>query len=222
MAFLIQEFGFEPDKTTIDFLSFPYPLTVSLFATTDKSAWTARIADYYKKEIVILLPLESHTPVPARHRKAVLMVHQPDHEIEQVLSNASACAPNYSGFCALYGSRFLEDTRATTSLLKTIKDLHGYFVDMNDAHATLGPSVARSLRLPYRLVDGAVERHATPAQIEQQLPALIRTAQKIGSALVTAPPAAAFIDVLGNAAPMLRRNGIKLVYVSDILNHYDN
>lgn len=219
IAFLIQDFGFEADKTTIDFLSFPQPLTVSLAATEDKSAWTARIANYYKKEIVVLLPLESKRAVVSERRGELIMVHHAEDQIVSAVVQASRRIPNFSGYCSLWGSRLLEDTRATRILLGEVKRQHGYFIDTKTTPASLVPQLAVALGVPYRQVDARVEAGADQQAVAERLTSLIHRAQKLGAMLVTAPPTAAFIDALTEVEPLLGRSGVQFTYVSDILIH---
>ena len=54
MAVVIADFGFKATTTTVEFLSFPEPLTVTLVSAEKMSTWTAQIANEYRKEIVLL------------------------------------------------------------------------------------------------------------------------------------------------------------------------
>jgi len=90
MAILIRDFGFAADKTTVDYLSFPEPLTVALIPSRKLSSWTAQIANEYKKEIVVLLPME---PVMSRSSLAgapLLMIHYPDVKVRSIIAGAAA------------------------------------------------------------------------------------------------------------------------------------
>jgi len=220
VAFLIQEFGFEANATTVEFLSFPDPLTVSLTAGEDKSSWTARIADHYRKEVVILLPLESKTVVSRPSAPPTIMVHHTEEQIVKAVADAMRCIPNYTGFCGLDGSRVLEDSRATKILLREIKRANGYFVDTKATPVSLVPQTAAAIGLPYRQVDGVIEEGGAQ-RVDEQIAAVMRRAQKTGQALVTAPPTAAVIAALNRNRSMLARNGVRLVYVSEVLNHPD-
>ncbi|MBD3241492.1 MAG: hypothetical protein GF331_12960, partial [Chitinivibrionales bacterium] len=219
IAFLIRDFGFEADQTTIDFLSFGQPLTVSMTATEDKSAWTARVADHYHKEIVILLPLESKRAVPDGQYGDLIMVHHSEDQIVSTVVQASRRIPNFVGYCNLWGSRLLEDTRATRILLSEDKRQHGYFVDTETTPASLVPRLAVTLGVPYRQVDATVDDGEGREAVAGKLTTYVHRAQKLGALLVTAPPSAAFIGALKEHESMFGHNGVQFVYVSDILIH---
>ncbi len=219
VAFLIHDFGFEADKTTIDFLSFPHPLTVSLAAAEDKSAWTARIANHYQKEIVILLPLESKRAASSELKNQLIMVHHAEDQIVHAIVQASRRIPNFSGYCNLWGSRLLEDSRATRILLTEVKRQHGYFVDTEATPASLVPRLAAALGVPFRTVDGRVSDDLDRQAVADRLVTFIRRAQKLGSMLIMAPPTAAFISALKETEPAFGRNGVQFTYISDILIH---
>lgn len=221
IAFLIQNFGFEANKTTTDILSYPQPLTVSLVPTEGTSAWTARIADHYRKEIVILLPLEPRQRVSSPYADRTLLVHQSEHELVAAISDAAEAIPNFTGFANLWGSRFLEDSRATSVLLSQVKRRNGYFVDAESTPASLAPELARTLGLPCRQVDASLERGLNAQALAERMPLLVTRAQRNGSLLVTVEPSSAFIEALQDSEAMLAHNGVKLVYVSQIVIHPD-
>ncbi len=217
VAFLVRGFGFEPNQTTNELLSFPDPLTVSLPGHEDKSNWTARIAEHYRKEIVIEVPMENRTG--ASPGPTPIMVHHSEEQIAGVLSSASRNIPNFAGFCNVGGSRILEDTRATRAVLSQIKRLHGYFVDDGSSPQSLVAQVATGLQLPYRQLDAAISEKSGPAAIEEYMQTLVHRAHKTISVLVSAPATAAFADALTRSRELFVANGVRYVYVSDILVH---
>ncbi len=70
LAILIEDFRFNADKSTIDILSFSEPLTLSMRSEKKLAASTAQIANEYKKEIIILQPME---PVPKSENTSELL-----------------------------------------------------------------------------------------------------------------------------------------------------
>jgi polysaccharide deacetylase 2 family uncharacterized protein YibQ len=219
IAFLVQDFGFRPDQTTMELLSFAEPLTVSLVAIEDKSDWTARIAEHYRKEVVILLPLEPKVIVASPYRNGMTMVHHAEADIVRAVDAAAERIPVFSGYCNLWGSRVLEDSRVTRIILSAVKRQHGYFIDTRSTPLTLVPAMATALRLPYREVDAALDERGSAERLSQQIDEAVARAQKSGSALITAPPSAAFIAALRKKLPDFAPSGVSLVYVSDILIH---
>ena len=219
LAFLVEDFGFEANTTTMKFLSFDEPLTVSLRPVAERSLWTAKIADHYRKEIVVLLAMESKFTSTAASPVGPIMVHHSEEQILRTIADASDRIPNYAGFCNLGGSRLLEDTRATRIMLTEIRNRHGYFVDTKAAQAPVVPDIAAAAGVPYRQVDGTIDGTCDRERIDQLLRAFVRRAQKTGSALIRAPLNTDFIDALEAGKSYFRHNGIKLVFVSDILVH---
>jgi uncharacterized protein len=219
LAFLIEDFGFEANTTTMRFLSFSQPLTVSLQPVSERSIWTAKIADHYQKEIVILLAMESKRASARSSHAQPIMVHHPQEQIVRTIADAANGIPNYTGFCNMGGSRLLEDTRATRFVLTEIEKRHGYFVDTKPTPISVVPEIASALGLPYRQVDVAVKKGSTRERIDELLRTIVRRAQKTGSALVRAPLNTALIDALEESESFLRDNGIRLVFISDILVH---
>ncbi|MBD3344753.1 MAG: hypothetical protein GF401_06790 [Chitinivibrionales bacterium] len=219
MAILLEDFGFEANQTTIDFLSFSKPLTVSLVPIQKKSSWTAQIADEYKKEIIIALPMESQYHSMPNYRDAAIMIHYSENKIIQIINDAMRLIPNFSGFSNLYGSRLLLDTRVTSIILQKIHKHHGYFIDMKTTEHSVVPQIAHSIGLPHQKIDGSIDTDKSVDSIIEQLRHYILVARKNGSCLVTGKATQDFITALTKTMPVFEYNGIKLVYVSELVKH---
>ncbi|MFP4013307.1 MAG: divergent polysaccharide deacetylase family protein [Chitinispirillaceae bacterium] len=220
MAILLEDFGFEADRTTIEYLSFPEPLTVSLVPSQRLASWTAKIADEYKKEIVVLLPMESVPSEYDKYRNSTLMIHFPEDKIRSLLNQSIAAIPNFSGMCNFYGARAMEDSRVMEIVLSEVKKNNSYFVYSKVTRKSVARSVARRLKVPYHPVQGTIELDDSPEKIREKLKKYSIAAQKTGRILIKSPPSPEFIDVLKMQLDELRYNGIRLVYVSDLIRDY--
>lgn len=220
MAILLEDFGFEADQTTVEYLSFPEPLTVSLVPSQRLASWTAKIADEYKKEIVVLLPME---PVPAeydKYRNSTVMIHFPEDKIRSQFSQSIAAIPNFSGVCNFYGARAMEDSRVMEIILSEVKKSNSYFVYSKITRKSVARSLARRLKIPYHPIQGTIEPDDSPEKIREKLKKYSVAAQKTGRILIKSPPSPEFIDVLKMQLDELRYNGIRLVYVSDLIRDF--
>jgi len=221
VAFLIRDFGFEPDQTTLDFLSFPAPLTVTMIPAGTKSEWTSKIADHYRKEVVIALPMESHAAVSPPAGASVIMIHHSAEQISGHLSRAASRIPEFSGFINQWGTRVMQDSRVMEIVLTGIKKEHGYFIDTKITPNSVAPAVARRLKVPFRAVDFEIPKNADAAAVDILLSELTAAAQNTGSALAAGYPTPALIGSLKKRLPSFAENGVTLVYVSAIVDHGD-
>ncbi|MCL2690247.1 MAG: divergent polysaccharide deacetylase family protein, partial [Chitinispirillia bacterium] len=218
MAVIIEDFGFEATQTITEYLSFPHPLTVSLVAAQKRAPWTAQIANEYKKEVIMLLPME---PLPqselAKHRQAMIMVHHPEERIRGAISQAASSIPELKGVSNFFGSRVMDDSRAMDIILSEVGRRRGYFVYTENARNSIIPALASKHKVPSAPIQGSIEASDSPERIREKLRRFTMAAEKTGRIIIKAPPNAAFIAVLKEELQTMSENGIKLVYVSELV-----
>ena len=219
MAILIENFGFEANATTAEYLSFPEPLSVALLPAGKLAAWTAQIADEYKKEVVLLLPME---PLPQQYDKykgSMVMIHHSAENIRSIISQASAAIPNFSGVCNFHGAKVMEDSRAMGIILSEVSKRKAYFIYTDVSKKSVVPQLTKSMKIPNAPIQGSIDAAATAEQAKEKLRRYSITAEKTGKVLIKAQPSTAFIKALKEETEALRKNGIKLVYVSELVKY---
>jgi polysaccharide deacetylase 2 family uncharacterized protein YibQ len=216
MAIFISDFGFQADQQSIEFLSFSEPLTIGLIPKKKLSTWTAQIANEYQKELIIQLPME---PVPSSQKNSgdILMVHYPEERIQKILDNAFDAIPNFVGVSNLYGDRVLDDSRMMNLILNDIRKRNGYFLfNPSNRNSTVFASV-KKFNIPLRIVSISLDTNLSQAKIEDTLRHCAMIAQKTGDVIVGSKPSLTFITALKKTLPVLKQNGIQLVYISDLV-----
>ncbi len=219
IAFLIEDFDFEADQTTMDFLKFPEPLTFSLIPFDKKSDLTAKAADEYNKEIIIHLPFESHIKDKKRAISQTIMIHHPEEKIRESINKTMKAVPNFAGFSYLLPSFTLEDSRVMGIVLNEIKKHHGYFIYKQNGKNVVVPRIAKKIDIPYREITIVIKTSSDVSAIEDKLKHYAVVAQKRSKVLISVEACKGFITALNNVLPLLQQNGIRLVYVSEIVKH---
>ncbi len=220
MAVVIMDFGFKADATSVDFLSFPEPLTLSIVATKKMSSWTAQIANEYRKEIILLIPMEPLFPSYRHYASEAVFVHYPSEKIRSIVRGATESIPYYAGFSNLCGSRVIEDTPVMRTILGELKKGHGYFLINQSSRKSVAASVARSLEVPYRSVEISLDSAAsTGGALGDTLRHAAMIAHKTGSVVVQGRATPQLIGTLRAQLPFLQQNGIRLVYLSEVVRH---
>ncbi|MCU0609627.1 MAG: divergent polysaccharide deacetylase family protein [Chitinispirillaceae bacterium] len=217
IAIVISEFGFAADQTTIEYLKFPEPLTLALMPSRKQSSWTAQIASEYKKEIVILVPME---PAPARlpmSGSSTLMLHFPDEKVRSIIAGAAEAVPMHAGFCNLGGSRVLADSRIMNLLFSEIRKQHGYFLENPTSRQSLVSRFADRHAVPHASIDFKVDTMLSVTSIQELLRRVVIDAQNRGNIIISSRPTANFILALSRELPAMQQNGIRLSFVSDLL-----
>ncbi len=219
IAILIEDFNFEANQVTIDFLSFPEPLTILLIPSAKKSSWTAQAADEYNKEIVIHMPFEPQKRKNNIPASSVIKIHYSEEKIRNILNSAIKSIPNFAGFANLDGHLVLEDSQAMGIVLHEIKKHHGYFIDTYGGTNSIVASSAKKENIPYKEVTAFIKNKNDISAIEEQLKHFAVVAQKKNNILISAKACQPFIKALNNVLPVFKQNGIRLVYVSEIVKH---
>jgi polysaccharide deacetylase 2 family uncharacterized protein YibQ len=217
MAVLIENFGFEANAATAEYLSFPEPLTVALLPAGKLAAWTAQIADEYKKEVALLLPMEPLPPQYDKYKGSMVMIHYSDEDIRGIIARAAAAIPNFSGVCNFHGAKVMEDSRAMGIILSEVSKRKTYFVYTDVSKKSVAPQLIKSMKIPNAPIQGSIDASMTAEQVRERLRRYSVTAEKTGKALIKAQPSPVFIKVLKEETEALKRNGIKLVYVSELV-----
>jgi polysaccharide deacetylase 2 family uncharacterized protein YibQ len=102
-------------------------------------------------------------------------------------------------------------------LFSEIKKRHGYFIQDGGTRKTVAPVFARKYATPFAAIDCSVDTALKLSQIEELLRRCGQEAQKRGQIIIGSRPTEAFITALKSELPALRRNGIRLSYVSEVL-----
>ena len=171
MAIVVENLEDTAYQIAVSVLSFSEPLTISLEPAGKKASLIAQLAEQYKKEVVVRLPLEPPGKVPAEFQKSVIMIHYPEHTIRGLVGDAARRFPDVKGFSNLWGSRALEDTRVMTLVLDEARNRGAYFVETNPAKSSVAGAVAQRLGVPYESLSLRLEKTAAPdivAEIKRQ------------------------------------------------------
>jgi polysaccharide deacetylase 2 family uncharacterized protein YibQ len=203
-------------QIAVSVLSFPDPLTISLAPAGKKASLIAQLAEQYKKEVVVRLGLEPPGKPPVELAKSVIMVHYPEKTIHFLVADAARRFPEINGFSNLWSSRALEDTRVMTAVMEEAKKRHAYFLESKPARNSVAGAVAAKLGVPYECLSLRIEK-TSAADIVAEIKRYAAAAQTRGALVLSCQGTRALADALKTAIPFLRQNGIRLVFVSEIV-----
>jgi polysaccharide deacetylase 2 family uncharacterized protein YibQ len=214
MAIIITDFGFSADHLTVEYLSFPHPLTMALLPSRKLSEQTARISSEYQKEVIILLPMEQAGRSTRTPRESLIMVHYPETRIRSIVDNAASTAPLASGFSNFGGNRVLADSHVMEILFSEFKKRRAYFIEFPATKKSVVSAVAQRYSVPVAAVDHNIDTTQTSATIKNALLRFGNEAQKRGFCIVSSPPNGKFLLALKNAQPELSKKGVVMTFVS--------
>jgi polysaccharide deacetylase 2 family uncharacterized protein YibQ len=218
MALVVENSEDTSYQLAVSLLSFPEPFSVSIIPGTKKAALIAQIADQHQKEVIIRLAFEPAGKVPAPLEQNTIMVHYSKEAIDAIVSNAVRDIPNFTGFANALGSRACEDSRVMNIVLADIRKQHGYFIETKTTKNSVVAPVATALDCPFSEVNARIEKKTAP-DILAELKRLGAQAQSNGTCVASVGATRQLADALGTARPWFRQNGIRLVFVSEIVKH---
>ncbi|MBN1130501.1 MAG: divergent polysaccharide deacetylase family protein [Chitinispirillaceae bacterium] len=222
MAIIISDFNFSAGRTAIEILSFPHPLTLGLFPSRALPAQTARLSGEYRKEIIILLPMEGAAPALIDRSVPRLMVHFTEERVRSMLSDAAAAVPSFSGFSNIGGARVLSDSRITGIIFSEIKKKRGYFIERPVAIQSLVAPQARRYGVPVATVDFVIDSSLPKNAQRDALLHYGNEARKRGAGVLLCASSGKTLRAIESALPGLTRNGVALSYVSELFSSGEN
>jgi polysaccharide deacetylase 2 family uncharacterized protein YibQ len=218
MALIVENLEDTSYQIAVSLLSFSEPLSVSIIPGSKKAALIAQLADQHRKEVIIRLPLESQGSMPASVAQSAIMVHFSKDAINAMAESAVHDIPNFTGFTNALGSRACEDSRVMNIILANIRKQHGYFIETRTTKNSVAASVATALDCPFTEVNARIEKRTAP-DIAAELRRLGAGAQVNGTMAASVTASKQLADALTEARAWFRQNGIKLVFVSEIVKH---
>jgi polysaccharide deacetylase 2 family uncharacterized protein YibQ len=216
MAIIVESLEDADYRIAVALLSFPEPFSVSITPLGKKAALIAQLAEQHKKETIIRLPLEPTGKVPKEFETTTIMIHYPREKIHAIISGSVKYIPDSRGFSNLWGSRGLEDSRLMGIVLEEIKKQRGFFLEAPSAKNSVAASLARSIDVPYGEISARLEKTST-TDLCAEIKRYAAAAQLKGSIIVRCAAGTQLIDALESTQPFLKRNGIKLVFASELV-----
>jgi polysaccharide deacetylase 2 family uncharacterized protein YibQ len=193
----------------------PAPLTLAFLPYARH--FEAQIAAAHARghEILVHVPMQ---PVGAEDPGPdALTVALDATEIRKRLSAALDRAGPAVGINNHMGSRFTVDRDAMRPVLEELQARGLLFLDSRTAGGSVGPSLARTLAVPYATRDVFLDNDATMTAVEARLAELEAVARRQGHGIAIGHPHDATLAALAAWLPTAASRGFALVPVSTIV-----
>jgi polysaccharide deacetylase 2 family uncharacterized protein YibQ len=103
-------------------------------------------------------------------------------------------------------------------VLADIRKQHGYFLETRTTKNSVVAKVASAIDCPFSEVNARMEKKTAP-EILAELKRLGVQAQSGGTCVASVGASRQLCDALTSARPWFRQNGIRLVFVSEVVKH---
>ncbi|MFZ5517849.1 MAG: divergent polysaccharide deacetylase family protein [Candidatus Zhuqueibacterota bacterium] len=218
LAFIIDDFGYYDNRTSDNYLSLDYPITLSVIPGQKHSAKIAEKAKQHHKEIMVHIPMEA-VEEKVEDSPYTIFADLPKKEIAQRVQKAFASLPDAIGANNHMGSKITGDNALMDVVLTQVQKLDKFFVDSRTTTQTVVPALAKKHHMKYLSNGAFLERHKNEDEdyIRGKIRAAAKIAQKKGTVIVIGHPYKETLDVLKEELPRLEKQGFVIVPVSEIV-----
>ena len=190
------------------------------FAVIPKTQHAARLAIYAQnagKEVMLHLPMESNLNQPLGGLALTSGLSEKD--VAMVVDQAVRLVPFASGVNNHMGSALTEEPQAMVWLMRAIKRHKLFFVDSRTTHKTVASQIALEQDIQTASRDVFLDNDQSLYGIDKEFRRLLTLAKQRKTAIAIGHPYPSTLQYLEHAIPMLKREGVRLISVSEILKH---
>jgi len=214
MAVVIDDLG--SDRAQADALfRLSFPLTLSVLPHLSNSGEIAEEAHRRGYQVLLHLPMasaggENEEPIelqPGMDSKAV----------GQTFVAMLDSVPYAVGVNNHEGSRGTSDPTLMGELMPLLRERKLFFVDSRTTAATVAEIAARTAGVPATSRNVFLDDEQSPAAIRKQFALTVHDAREKGSALAIGHPHPETLQVLAEMLPEVERQGVTLVFASDLV-----
>ena len=214
LAIILDDLGSDRAPAEAIF-AMPYPLTVSVLPNHEHSREIADEAAQRGYEVMLHLPMQSvANEAPEKEELRPGMTAQ---QVQAMLAAMIDSIPNAVGVNNHQGSQATSDPALMQELMPALRRKNLFYIDSRTTAATVAFDAAKQAGVPaaFRNVP-FLDDVQDSAAIQKQLQLALRGAKEKKSAIAIGHPHAATLAALREFLPTVRKNGVELVFVSDL------
>jgi polysaccharide deacetylase 2 family uncharacterized protein YibQ len=213
LAIVMDDLG--NDRTQADALfRIGYPLTISVLPHEADSGEIAEEAHRRGYEVMLHLPMAASGT--AKEEAIELHPGMPADAVEKTFTAMLETVPYAAGVNNHEGSLGTADPALMSELMPLLRQRNLFFIDSRTTTATVAESAARAAGVAAARRNVFLDDEQNVPAIRKQLALALHDAREKGSALAIGHPHPETLEVLGEMLPEAERQGVQLVYASDL------
>lgn len=214
-AIVLDDWGYNT-RNLNELFKLGQPVTISVLPNLAFSKNIARQAEQNGIEVILHLPLEAHDS-QKKPEKGTIYTNMSQKEVLAKLESALEGCPGIKGVSNHMGSRATEDEKLMKLLFEQFKKKNLYFLDSLVTNDSVCSRAAGEVGIRFAERSVFLDNKSDFEYIRGQLRQLIQTAKEKKTAVGIGHDRAATIKAVKEMLPEFRREGVKLVYVSELV-----
>jgi len=199
------------------FLELDTPFTFSVLPFREYSSSVARLINSEGREIMLHLPMESFIKQPASSLKYITVGMNPG-DVALIVNESLAEVPFAKGINNHQGSKATEDAALMEVLAGVLKQKNLYFIDSHTSEKTVAEKIMASIGVKTASNEFFLDPKDEYEYIKARLKDLIELVKEKGELIAIAHARPNTFKALSEGIPLFKKQGIRFVYVSQILD----
>jgi len=163
------------------------------------------------------LPMEPMSYPDTDPGRGAVLSGMPAGEVRRTVLSGLAAVPHVRGVNNHMGSRVTSNTETMRAVMDTLASTSHFFIDSRTIETSVALQVARERKIPSAERSIFLDDDQSKAAIRRQLRQLVGAARRDGSAIAIGHPHDNTLEVLAVELPELERQGLELVFVSELV-----
>lgn len=216
LAVLLDDLG--SDRSAADAIfALHVPITISVLPYHPHSQEIAQEARKHGCEVMLHLPMQSvanETPEQQELRPGLSR-----NEVHDIVTEMLEAVPEADGVNNHQGSQATSNSVLMDELMPVLKDAGVFYVDSRTTAGTVAYDTAKraGVKTAFRNVP-FLDDVQNKSAVKRQLQIAIRGAKEKGEAVTIGHPHAATLEALREMLPEAKKQGVQLVFVSDVVH----
>jgi uncharacterized protein len=215
LAIIIDDLGNDREAAETLF-QLPFPLTVSVLPHLPHSAEISEEASRRGYQVMLHIPVEA--PAGAKAENIELRPGMDADQVTNLVQQMLETVPQAEGANNHQGSVGTSDAALMDEIMPALRERDLYFVDSRTSAATVAFAAARRAHVRAASRDVFLDDSEDVAAIHHQLELAVQDAKLHGSAIAIGHPHPATLQVLSEDLPKLQREGVTLVFASQVVH----
>ena len=213
LAIVVDDLGY--DRAQADSLfKIAYPLTISVLPHETNSAEIAEEAHRRGYEVMLHLPMASNAG--DRDEAIELRPGMASGAVQSTFASMLDTVPYAVGVNNHEGSLSTADQQLMDELMPLLHERKLFFIDSRTTAATVAESAAHAAGVATTRRNVFLDDQQSVSAIRKQFELAVRDAREKGMALAIGHPHPETLEVLSEMMPEAERQGVTLVYASDL------